>query len=194
MSCARLGFAGEIEVTSLAGSVREACLWSAGLAGAGGHPARHAARHRRGDHRQPSPTIARSHRRVGGSSTPTGRWCVPVWCATTPPGTGCGSSTPTSPICPATSCPTGVRGFEVLEELGFSERRLRQALSARDVGAVEILVRGVDVDPDALRPRLRLRGSATGLSRHRPDGSRGGKPGNGIHLSSRPGRATRTLQ
>jgi hypothetical protein len=46
----------------------------------------------------------------------------------------------------------------VLEELVFSERRLRQALSARDVGAAEILVRGVDVDPDVLRARLRLRG------------------------------------
>ena len=55
--------------------------------------------------------------------------------------------------------PEGVRGFEVLAELNYSERRLRQALSARDVGAVEILVRGVDVDPDALRTRLRLRGS-----------------------------------
>ena len=28
----RLGFVGEIEVTSLAGGVREACLWSPGLA------------------------------------------------------------------------------------------------------------------------------------------------------------------
>ena len=55
--------------------------------------------------------------------------------------------------------PERVRGFEVLEELDYSERRLRQALSARDVGAVEILVRGVDVDPDVLRARLRLRGS-----------------------------------
>ena len=55
--------------------------------------------------------------------------------------------------------PDGVRGFEVLDELGFSEKRLRQALSAHDAGAVEILVRGVDVDPDALRKRLKLRGS-----------------------------------
>jgi hypothetical protein len=47
----------------------------------------------------------------------------------------------------------------VLDELAFSEKRLRQTLSARDAGAVEILVRGVDVDPDALRRRLRLRGS-----------------------------------
>jgi hypothetical protein len=56
--------------------------------------------------------------------------------------------------------PEGVRGFEVLDELGFSEKRLRQALAAHDAGAVEILVRGVDIDPDALRKRLKLRGSA----------------------------------
>jgi hypothetical protein len=54
--------------------------------------------------------------------------------------------------------PPGVRGFEVLEQLAFDERRLRQALAARDCGALEILVRGVHVDPDALRRRLRPRG------------------------------------
>ena len=107
----------------------------------------------------PNPTTARSRRPAGGSSTPTARSCARVWCATTRPGTVCGNSTPTSPTCPGIDCPTGVRGFEVLEELAYSERRLRQALSARDVGAAEILVRGVDVDPDVLRRRLRLRGS-----------------------------------
>jgi hypothetical protein len=56
------------------------------------------------------------------------------------------------------SLPTGVRGFEVLDELPFTEKKLRQALSARDCGALEILVRGVGVDPDALRRRLRPRG------------------------------------
>ncbi|PRC56208.1 SAM-dependent methyltransferase, partial [Mycobacterium sp. ITM-2017-0098] len=56
--------------------------------------------------------------------------------------------------------PAGVRGFEVLDQLPFSERHLRQALSALGAGAGEILVRGVDVDPDALRTRLRLRGPA----------------------------------
>jgi hypothetical protein len=55
--------------------------------------------------------------------------------------------------------PAGLRGFEVLEQLGYHERRLREVLAARSVGAVEILVRGVNVDPDALRRRLRLRGS-----------------------------------
>ncbi|RFA05042.1 class I SAM-dependent methyltransferase, partial [Mycobacterium tuberculosis] len=55
--------------------------------------------------------------------------------------------------------PPALRGFEVLEQLAFDERRLRQVLSALDCGAAEILVRGVAIDPDALRRRLRLRGS-----------------------------------
>ena len=55
--------------------------------------------------------------------------------------------------------PAGVRGFEVLEELAYSENRLRRALAANDCGACEILVRGMDVDPDGLRRRLRLRGT-----------------------------------
>ena len=55
--------------------------------------------------------------------------------------------------------PTGARGFEVLQQLPFDERRLRQALSALDGGTLEILVRGVDVDPTGLRRRLALRGS-----------------------------------
>lgn len=54
--------------------------------------------------------------------------------------------------------PAGVRGFEVIERLVFDERRLRQALSALDCGSLEVLVRGVRVDPDALRKRMRLRG------------------------------------
>jgi hypothetical protein len=45
-----------------------------------------------------------------------------------------------------------------VQQLPFDERRLRQTLSALDCGAVEILVRGVDVEPTALRRRLALRG------------------------------------
>jgi THUMP domain-like len=58
--------------------------------------------------------------------------------------------------------PPAVRGFEVLQQLPFDERRLRRALAALDCGSLEILVRGVGgmaADPDALRRRLRLRGS-----------------------------------
>jgi hypothetical protein len=57
--------------------------------------------------------------------------------------------------------PAGVRGFEVLEEIPMREKQLRQALSARNCGSLEILVRGVDVDPDALRRRLRPVGTET---------------------------------
>jgi THUMP domain-like len=57
--------------------------------------------------------------------------------------------------------PDGIRGFEVLERLAFDERRLRQMLAARDCGSLEILVRGVEVDPDALRRRMTLRGNAS---------------------------------
>lgn len=55
--------------------------------------------------------------------------------------------------------PPEVRGFEVLEQLAFNEQRLRQALSALGCGSLESLVRGVEVDPDALRRRMRPRGS-----------------------------------
>lgn len=51
------------------------------------------------------------------------------------------------------------RGFRVLEHLPADERQLRQALAARRVGTLEIKKRGVDVDPAALRTRLKLRGS-----------------------------------
>jgi hypothetical protein len=66
---------------------------------------------------------------------------------------------PTSPTCPAIDFPTTCADSRSSRRLNYSERRLRQALSARDIGAVEILIRGIGVDPDALRARLRLRGS-----------------------------------
>ena len=50
------------------------------------------------------------------------------------------------------------RGFRVLEHLPADERQLRQALHARGIGTLEIKKRGVDVDPAALRTRLKLRG------------------------------------
>jgi hypothetical protein len=56
--------------------------------------------------------------------------------------------------------PPGVRAFRVLEHGRYGEKTLRRTLAARGVGRVEILVRGLDVDPNALRPRLRLRGDA----------------------------------
>ena len=52
-----------------------------------------------------------------------------------------------------------MRGFEILEQLPMREKALRQKLAELDCGPLEILVRGVDVDPDALRKRLRPHGT-----------------------------------
>ncbi|HEX4587651.1 MAG TPA: class I SAM-dependent methyltransferase [Mycobacterium sp.] len=154
----RLGFRGEIEVTSLAGSVREACLWSAGLAGEG--VSRRATMLGIGEvvtDADPDDSVV----------APTGRWIVDPDGAVVRAGLvrhyaarhGLWQLDPDIAYLSGDRLPEKVRGFEVFEELNYSERRLRQALSARDVGAVEILVRGVDIDPDTLRARLRLRGS-----------------------------------
>lgn len=51
------------------------------------------------------------------------------------------------------------RGYRVLEELPYREKQLRAALRERDVGALTIKKRGVDVVPEELRKRLRLTGS-----------------------------------
>jgi hypothetical protein len=154
----RLGFHGEIEVTSLAGSVREACLWSVGLAENG--VTRRATMLDTGEgvtDADPDECMV----------APAGRWIVDPDGAVVRAGLvrhyaarhRLWQLDPDIAYLSGDQLPDNVRGFEVLEELNFSERRLRQALSARDVGVVEILVRGVGVDPDALRARLRLRGS-----------------------------------
>jgi THUMP domain-containing protein len=152
-----LGFDGEIEVTSSRGSVREACLWSAGLAEPGV--------------RRRASILDRSEQITDADSDdcpvrPAGRWIVDPDGAVVRAGLvrhygarhGLWQLDPDIAYLSGDRLPPAVRGFEVLEQLTFDERRLRQALSAQDCGALEILVRGVQVDPDALRRRLRPRG------------------------------------
>ncbi len=50
------------------------------------------------------------------------------------------------------------QAFRVLERLPASEKQLKRALTDRGIGTLEIKKRGSDVDPAALRKRLRLRG------------------------------------
>lgn len=52
-------------------------------------------------------------------------------------------------------------GFRVLEVLPYSEKRLASALTSRRIGRLEIKKRGMDIDPAALRPRLKLKGDAS---------------------------------
>jgi len=51
-------------------------------------------------------------------------------------------------------------GFRILDSLPYSEKRLASALASRGIGRLEIKKRGMDIDPAALRPRLKLKGSA----------------------------------
>lgn len=53
--------------------------------------------------------------------------------------------------------PHGTSGFEFIELVPM--KKLKAAMSAHDVGSLEILVRGQDVDPDQLRKKLKLKGS-----------------------------------
>ena len=154
----RLGFTGEIEVTSLGGSVREACLWSSGLADAGV---------RRRATMLNGPEQITDAEADDCPVAAAGRWIIDPDGAVVRAGLvrhyaarhGLWQLDPEIAYLSGDQLPDGVRGFEVLDELGFSEKRLRQALSAHDAGALEILARGVDIDPDALRKRLKLRGS-----------------------------------
>jgi hypothetical protein len=154
----RLGFAGEIEVTSSAGSVREACLWSPGLA-ADGVTRRATVLDRAEEITDAEPDDC--------PVAPAGRWIVDPDGAVVRAGLvrhygarhGLWQVDRAIAYLSGDELPDGVRGFEVIAEIDFTERALRRELSTRDVGVLEILVRGVAVDPDVLRSRLRLRGS-----------------------------------
>lgn len=156
-----LGFQGEIEVTSWRASVREACLWSPSLAEAGV--------------RRRAVILDRDEQITDADPPdcdvrPAGRWLIDPDGAVVRAGLvrqygarhGLWQLDPDIAYLSGDELPDGVRGFEVLETLAYSEKRLRQVLTARDCGALEILVRGVrdvQADPDGLRRRLRLRGA-----------------------------------
>lgn len=152
-----LGFDGEIEVTSAGGSVREACLWAPELSGPGVR--RRASVLDRGE------TITDADPEDCRTGAP-GRWIVDPDGAVVRAGLvrhyatrhGLSQLDPDIAYLTGDRLPDGVRGFEILERLALRDKALRQALAAHDCGPLEILVRGVDVDPDVLRRRLRPTG------------------------------------
>lgn len=156
---AGLGFDGEIEVTSLGGSVREACLWSPPLATPGV---------RRRATLLDRDEVLTDADPDGCECGPPGRWIIDPDGAVVRAGLvrhyavrhGLWQLDPEIAYLTGDLLPAGVRGFEILDQFPVREKVLRQALSAHDCGALEILVRGVDVDPDALRRRMRPSGSA----------------------------------
>jgi SAM-dependent methyltransferase len=54
------------------------------------------------------------------------------------------------------------RSFRIVEELPYREKSMRKALIAHDVGTLTIKKRGVDVVPEQLVKRLKLKGSRPG--------------------------------
>lgn len=162
-----LGFRGEVQITSLAGSVREACLWSPGLAPAGVT--------RRATVLDKTGAVAEEFTDADPGdcpSGPAGRWIVDPDGAVVRAGLvrhyaarhGLWQLDPAIAYLTGDELPSGTRGFEVVEQIAYNEKRLRQALSVHGASAVEILVRGVDVDPDTLRAKLKLQRSGAQLS------------------------------
>ncbi len=51
------------------------------------------------------------------------------------------------------------RAYRIVEELPYREKQLKAALRARDIGRLTVKKRGVEIDPAALRRRLALSGA-----------------------------------
>ncbi|MEV0680305.1 class I SAM-dependent methyltransferase [Actinosynnema sp. NPDC050436] len=155
-------WADEVELVSLDGQVREACLWTRGLA-------------------TPGVTRRASVLTSDGPGwtitdaepddcpvTPPARWLVDPDGAVVRAGLvrhyaarhGLAQLDERIAYLTGPTPPPGVRAFRVVEHGHYSEKALRGVLRAHDVGRLEILVRGLDVDPNALRRRLKPAGGA----------------------------------
>ncbi|MEV6324165.1 class I SAM-dependent methyltransferase [Nocardia sp. NPDC051787] len=157
----RLGWSGEIEVVSLDGAVREACLWSPGLTEPG-ITRRATVLSSTGAAR----TITDAEPDDIDERTP-GEWIIDPDGAIVRAGLvrhyaakhGLWQLDPRIAYLTGDTVPEGVRGFRILDRMDFREKSLRAELHRRDCGPLEILTRGVDIDPDALRARMKLRGT-----------------------------------
>ncbi|WP_019855173.1 class I SAM-dependent methyltransferase [Actinopolyspora mortivallis] len=152
----------EVELVSLGGQVREASVWLGGLA---------------------TPGVGRAATVLGADGVPVlritdaepddcpvrapGRWLVDPDGAVVRAGLvrqyaarhGLGQLDHRIAYLTGETPPPGVRAFRVLDQSAYGEKNLRALLRRHEVGRLEILVRGVDVDPDALRRRMRLSGT-----------------------------------
>ncbi|MDH3007689.1 class I SAM-dependent methyltransferase [Gordonia alkanivorans] len=159
----RFGFDGEVQVTSLDGGVREACLWS----GPGIETRRRATVLRT----RPDGTVSQfeitDHEDDDVPAGEAGEWIVDPDGAVVRAGLvkhyahrfGLWQLDPQIAYLTGDSVPAGARGFRVIEQVGVTEKVLRKALAAHGCGPLEILVRGLDVDPDQLRKKLKPKGA-----------------------------------
>lgn len=157
---AAVGWAREVELVSLDGQVREACLWTGGLATAGRR-----ASVLRSD--GSAWTITDGEPDEIAVAAP-GEWIIDPDGAVVRAGLvrhygarhGLWQLDERIAYLTGNSPPPGVRAFQVLEHGPYREKDLRALVRRREVGRLEILIRGLDVDPDALRRRLKPRGPA----------------------------------
>ncbi|MDV7100256.1 class I SAM-dependent methyltransferase [Gordonia amicalis] len=158
----RFGFDGEVQVTSLDGGVREACLWS----GPGVETRRRATVLRTRSDGTVSQFEITDHEGDDVPAGEAGEWIVDPDGAVVRAGLvkhyahrfGLWQLDPQIAYLTGDSVPEGARGFRVIEQVGVTEKTLRKALAALDCGPLEILVRGLDVDPDQLRKKLKPKG------------------------------------
>lgn len=158
MDFAELPWDGEVELVSLDGQVREACLWTGAFAG----PARRATVLRTSgpkwtvtsDDPDDCPVRAVGEWLVDPDGAVVRAGLVRQFAATL----RFGQLDEHIAYLTGDTEPAGVRAFRVLESGHYTEKALRQTLRRRGVGRLEILVRGLDVDPNTLRPRLKLSG------------------------------------
>jgi len=164
----RFGFEGQVQIVSLDGGVREACLWTE----AGDLPGQRATVLRTDPdgevHRYEVTSDEADEIDRGGDvrRDRVGDYLIDPDGAVVRAGLvrqyghrhGLEQLDPHIAYLAGTAVPPGERGFRVLEQLPVKDRALRTALSARNCGRLEILVRGLDVDPDRLRKRLKLSG------------------------------------
>jgi THUMP domain-like len=155
-----LEWSGEVELVSLDGQVREACLWTGSLATQGIR--RRATVLRAGS---PEWTVTDADPDDCPVTEPD-EWLVDPDGAVVRAGLvrnyaarhGLSQLDERIAYLTGERPPPGIRAFRVLEFGHYSEKELRGVLRRREVGRLEILVRGLDVDPNALRPRLKLKG------------------------------------
>ena len=54
-----------------------------------------------------------------------------------------------------------LKSYELIEEMALDEKRIAAWCRAREIGTLEIKKRGVDITPEQLRPKLKLKGAGT---------------------------------
>jgi hypothetical protein len=152
-------WANEVEVTSLDGQVREACLWAEALATPGVR--------RRATVLSAAATVTVTDAEPDDCGTgPIGEWLVEPDGAIIRAGLvrhyaaryGLHQLDEHIAYLSADEPSPSSRALRVLDRFRYTEKALRAELARRRVGRVEIRTRGLGIDPDTLRLRLRLRG------------------------------------